>query len=75
MNTVSKKPFLPFREFADKWIEENVDNSLYRGGMKEYVREFVALVIRQHPSGGSMGTFLAYTQKMMEDYYAQLGSE
>lgn len=70
---MSKKPFLPFREFADKWIEENISGCFY-SDMPNFVREFVALIIRQRHSGGSMGMFLAYVSKMMDDYYAQLGN-
>lgn len=66
---MSKKPFLPFREFADKWIEENVSDGY--SNMPNFLREFAALIIRQRHSGGSVGVFLAYISKMMEDYHAQ----
>ena len=59
-----------FREFSDEWIEENVDSELY-SGMKDEVREFVALFIRLRHSGVSASLFMFYIWKLMTDYTNQ----
>ncbi len=57
-------------EFSDKWISENVSDEFYPD-MKEDVRAFVFLYIRQRHSGSSSHLFFMYIFKLFEDYYKQ----
>lgn len=59
-----------FREFADQWIEENVNDGFY-SNMSVYVRDFVALVIRQHHSGVSVWIYMRYLYQLLNDYEEQ----
>jgi hypothetical protein len=67
---MNKEPFLPFREFADKRIENNARNSLYTD-MPLYLRDFVALVVCQNHSGASIRIFLSLVTQLMRDYWNQ----
>lgn len=59
------------REFSDKWIVENVSD--FYPEMSNSVREFVAMLIRQHHSGSSLFSFMRYITMLMEDYHNQEG--
>lgn len=59
------------QDFTDKWIAENVDTSdIYGWEVEANIRDFVALLIRQHHSGASLMYFSRVLIRFLNDYYS-----